>query len=1040
MVFTWRVQLMAANNRYAELFCQSNFSFLYGASHPQELVKQADFLGYQAIAITDECSVAGVARAHTAIKEYELNIKLIIGSLFRFDDELELVLLCPDRLAYAELCRIITNARKRAPKGQYQLNKWDLRGVKHCLIIWLPNGVKKIDSDWAIWLKKHYKNNVWLGYQRHLLANENRYLEHIKRLSEQHQITICACGGVLMHHPQRQSLQHTLTAIRKGKPVAMLGRQLLPNGERYLRPINKLSSLYTTQWLAETQKIADLCAFNLGNLKYEYPSELVPDGKTASDYLRELVIKGMRLRFATGGRLTFSIKRVIAKELKLIKELEYEYFFLTIFDVVQFALKQQILYQGRGSAANSIVCYCLQITAVDPRQISVLFERFISKERQEEPDIDVDFEHERREEVIQYIYKKYGRERTAIAATVITYRHKSALREVGKALGVNESQLNFFIKNMNHRDRELGWQAQIAELGFDPSSSQGQQFVSLVNDIMGFPRHLSQHVGGFVISQGPLYHLVPIENAAMQDRSVIQWDKDDLESLGLLKVDVLALGMLTAIRKSFALIAKHHQHHWSVAQITALKDDKQVYNMIQQADTVGVFQIESRAQMSMLPRLKPTTFYDLVIQIAIVRPGPIQGGMVHPFLKHRADPNLIEYPSEALKDVLSRTSGVPIFQEQVIKIAMVAAGFSGGEADQLRRAMGSWKRTGELTYFREKLINGMTQRGYPVEYSERIYKQICGFGEYGFPESHSASFAVLAYVSSWLKYYYPAAFYVGLLNSWPMGFYPPAQLIQDAKRHNIKIFPVCINASGFDHSIEYHQKKWGIRLGLRLAKGINKQNIEPFIQQRPSSGFTQINHIKQLNLSRNILEALASANAFHTLCDNRYATRWLLMDTQNDLPLFHDQPVNTVTNISSPNKTETLLEDYVSTNVSLTTHPIQLLQEANVLPRHSKANQLSEKAHQSHISVIGLVTGRQRPGTSKGVTFITLEDDTGSINVIVWLATSRAQKQAYLKSKILQVKGLLERGDGGVTHVIAGKMEDLSHLLEDLNTKSRNFH
>jgi error-prone DNA polymerase len=1031
---------MATKNHYGELFCQSNFSFLYGASHPQELVKQADFLGYQAIAITDECSVAGVARAYTTIKEHELNIKLIIGSLFRFDNELELVLLCPDRQAYAELCRIITNARKRAPKGQYQLNKWDLRGVKHCLVVWLPNGDQEIDNYWGEWLKKLYKDKVWIGYQRHLLANEHRYRNHVMQLSDDHQIVICACGGVLMHHQQRLPLQHALTAIRKGKPVSVLGRQLLPNNERYLRPIYKLVTLYQSSWLEETMTIANLCTFSLASLRYEYPSELVPEDKTASKYLRELVIKGMGLRFTTGGRLTFAIKRIIAKELKLIKELEYEYFFLTIYDVVQFAQKQQILYQGRGSAANSVVCYCLQITAVDPRQISVLFERFISKERQEEPDIDVDFEHERREEVIQYIYQKYGRERTAIAATVITYRHKSAIREIGRALGVNESQLDFFIKNMNHRDKELGWQTQIAELGFDPLSSQGKQFVSLVNEIKGFPRHLSQHVGGFVISQGPLYHLVPIENAAMQDRSVIQWDKDDLESLGLLKVDVLALGMLTAIRKSLSLIEKHYQHNFDIAQITAMGDDKQVYNMIQKADTVGVFQIESRAQMSMLPRLKPTTFYDLVIQIAIVRPGPIQGGMVHPFLKHRAAPNIIEYPSPELREVLSRTCGVPIFQEQVIKIAMVAAGFTGGEADKLRRAMGSWKKTGELTHFKDKLITGMSHRGYTIEYSERIYKQICGFGEYGFPESHSASFAVLAYVSSWLKHYYPAAFYVGLLNSWPMGFYSPAQLIQDAKRHDISVLPICVNASQFDHTLEYENRNWAIRLGLRLIKGISRKAIEQLIKQRPATGYTEINDIKHLTLPRQTIEALASANAFHKLCENRYATRWLLMDTESDLPLFNQQKSLPMTNIPSPTTAENLLEDYVSTSLSLFTHPIELLQKENLLPKHTKANDLHLKAHQTHVSVIGLVIGRQRPGTSKGVTFVTLEDNTGNINVVIWLATSRAQKQAYLKSTILQVKGVLERGDGGVIHIIAGKLIDLSYLLTDLNTKSRNFH
>ncbi|MCF2946533.1 error-prone DNA polymerase [Paraglaciecola aquimarina] len=1047
-----------SSTHYAELFCQSNFSFLHGASHPQELVKQADFLGYQAIAITDECSVAGVARAHTAIKEQNLNIKLIVGSLFCFEQSLDLVLLCPNRQAYAELCRTITNARKRANKGEYQLNLWDLRGIKHCLVIWLPKGQTDPDKHWGPWLKKHYNERVWIGYQRHLIANEHRYLKHLQQLSTEHQITISACGGVLMHISQRQSLQHTLTAIQKGKPIHLLGRELTSNNERYLRPIHKLTRLFEAQWLTESVKIAKQCDFDLASLRYEYPQELVPKGKTATAYLRELVLQGMQIRFSEGGRLTFAIKRIIVKELRLISELNYEYFFLTIYDIVLFAQKQQILYQGRGSAANSIVCYCLQITAVDPRQISVLFERFISRERQEEPDIDVDFEHERREEIIQYIYQKYGRERTAIAATVITYRHKSAIHEVGKALGVSEHQMDFFIKNMNHRDKGLGWRGQIAELGFAPESKQGQLFVELVDEIKGFPRHLSQHVGGFVISQGPLYHLVPIENAAMQDRTVIQWDKNDLESLGLLKVDVLALGMLTAIRKSFSLIQKYYQHQYSVAHITSLGDDAQVYKMIQAADTVGVFQIESRAQMSMLPRLKPTTFYDLVIQIAIVRPGPIQGGMVHPFLKHRADPNLITYHSQALKDVLSRTSGVPIFQEQVIKIAMVAAGFSGGEADQLRRAMGSWKRTGELVHFKDKLISGMLKRGYPEGYAQRIYQQICGFGEYGFPESHSASFAVLAYVSSWLKYYYPAAFYVGLLNSLPMGFYSASQLIQDAKRHNISVLPICINASDYQHKMEYqhetepqpktesHDKKkprdkdWAIRLGIRLVKGVNKSEVENLLQLRPVNGFKDINQVKKQTRSKPLLEALASADVFHTISQNRYASRWQLMDTENELDLFKHQPSENSTNIPTPSKIDTLVEDYQATSLSLFTHPIALLRKENLLPPHTQANQLLSKSHQSTISVVGLVTGRQRPGTSKGVTFVTLEDDTGNINVVVWLATSRAQKQAYLKASILQVKGILERGDGDVTHVIAGKLVDLSHLLSELNTQSRNFH
>jgi error-prone DNA polymerase len=1023
---------------YAELFCQSNFSFLQGASHPQELVLQADFLGYQAIAVTDECSVAGVVRAYTEIKNKQLNIKLIIGSVFKLNSELRLILLCPNRQAYAELCRIITNARRRSPKGQYQLNEWDLKTSKHCLVIWLPVGRQKADGHWANWLKKHYANRLWIGLQRHLCANEQDYLQHCEYLCQHHHIPITACGGVLMHNESRLALQHILSAIQQGTRVASLGRQLLPNSERALRSIPKLTKLFDRQHLSESCKIAQLCRFNMNELSYEYPAELIPKNKTPSQHLRELVIKGLALRFPEG--VGFAIKRIIAKELSLIKVLKYEYFFLTIHDVVQFAKKQRILYQGRGSAANSVVCYCLEITAVDPRQISVLFERFISKERNEPPDIDVDFEHQRREEVIQYIYQKYGRERTAIAATVITYRQKSAIRDVGKALGINETQLDFFIKNINRRDSGLNWQAQVAELGLDPASHLGQQFVFLVNEIKGFPRHLSQHVGGFIISAGPLYQLVPIENAAMEDRSVIQWDKDDLESLGLLKVDVLALGMLTAIRKSFDLIEAHYQHRWDIAQITKMPADKQVYRMIQQADTVGVFQIESRAQMSMLPRLKPKDYYDLVIQIAIVRPGPIQGDMVHPFLRRRDGKEAVDYPSEQIKGVLERTMGVPIFQEQVIKIAMVAAGFSGGEADQLRRAMASWKKNGELNRFEEKLINGMLQRGYKKEYAQRIFNQIKGFGEYGFPESHSASFAVLAYVSSWLKHYYPAAFYVGLLNSWPMGFYPPAQLIQDAKRHHIHIFPLCINHSDYDHKLEYYQNQWEIRLGFRLIKGMSKQGVDLILQHRPVKGFTSIKQLKQTGLKHDQLAALASANTFHVLSDNRYSARWTLMDSEADLPLLQNLEPSDSYSLQQPNDIQNMLEDYAATSLSLHKHPIQLLKEAGLLSCYTPSNQLISKPHKSLVSVLGLVICRQSPGTAAGVTFITLEDETGNSNVIVWLATARSQKQAYLKSTILRVNGILERGDAGVTHIIAGKLKDLSHLMDELSSPSRDFH
>lgn len=1026
------------STQYAELFCQSNFSFLHAASHPQELISQADLLGYQALAITDECSVAGIVRAYSEIKEKRLNIKLIVGSLFHFNDELQLILLCPTHAAYSELCRIITNARKRAEKGSYHIELWDLKTAKNCLAIWIPKGEKALDNHWANWLLKHYSNRLWIGYQRHLTCGEQDYLSHCEALQRTFNIPITACGGILMHDPDRYELLCVLKSIHHVKNIEHIVDKIPQNIERSLRSMTKLQRLYPADWLAESVHIARLCTFNMNELSYQYPAELIPFGSTATGHLRKLVKAGMNIRFPNG--VAFAIKRIIAKELKLIELLKYEFFFLTISDIVQFAKVQNILYQGRGSAANSVVCYCLEITAVDPRQISVLFERFISKERNEPPDIDVDFEHERREEIIQYIYNKYGRERTAIAATVICYRQKSAIRDVGKALGIHESQLDFFIKNINRRDKALNWQAQITELGLDPSSGKGKHFIHLVNEIKGFPRHLSQHVGGFVISANPLYQLVPIENASMAERSVIQWDKDDLESLGLLKVDVLALGMLTAIRKSFDLIVKHQNKVISIADITRLPSDPDVYDMIQRADTVGVFQIESRAQMTMLPRLRPKCFYDLVIQIAIVRPGPIQGDMVHPFLKRRDGLEPVEYPSKEVEAVLSRTMGVPIFQEQVIKIAMVAAGFSGGEADQLRRAMASWKKTGELIKFKDKLIKGMLSRGYKSQFAEQLYKQICGFGEYGFPESHSASFSVLAYVSSWVKYYYPECFYCGLLNSWPMGFYTPDQLIQDAKRHHVKILPLCINLSSYDHVLESIHGKQAIRLGIRLVKGVSRKEIERLVESRPQEGFKNLNQLKDFSFSRGHLEALASANAFQAISDNRYTTKWLLMNSEPDLPLFTQLSLAGDFTPDAPTTLNTVLEDYRTTGLSLALHPIRILADANLLGRYTPAAHLKNIQHKTVISVAGLVKGRQSPGTAAGVTFITLEDDTGNSNVIVWQATARAQQQAYLQAKILKVQGILERGDGGVTHIIAGRLEDLSHLFSELETRSRDFH
>ena len=1018
---------------FAELVCQSNFSFLEGASHPEELVNTAAFLGYEAITISDECSVAGVVRAHAEIKANGLPIKLIVGSVFRLAPDLRVCLLCPDKTAYAELCRIITNARRRSEKGHYALSEWDLKSVKSCLAIWLP-AYNDYDRQWAEFFAKFFSERCWIGVSRLLNGNDNTHFATAMSLSEEYCFPLVATNQALFHHPDRQHTQHVLHAIRTRSTVADLGRDGLPNQERSLKTLTKLTRLYPKAWLSESVSIASLCQFNLDELKYQYPSELVPDGYTATSYLRHCVETGIKKRFKQG--VPEAIRETIEKELALIHSEQFEYFFLTIYDIVQFAKSRGILYQGRGSAANSIVCYCLEITAVDPRQINVLFERFISKERNEPPDIDVDFEHERREEVIQYIYAKYGRERTALAASVSTFRFKSAFREVGKALGLPESLLGYWLKQFNLRDRTLGWQSQLQELGIDQDGRTVKQLISITEDIIGFPRHLSQHVGGFVISAGPLYELVPVENAAMAERSVIQWDKDDLESLGLLKVDVLALGMLTAIRKAFSLIKARYQQDLSIPFISAHGSDQQVFNAICKADTVGVFQIESRAQMSMLPRLKPVSYYDLVVQIAIVRPGPIQGDMVHPYLLRRHGKEPVSYPSNEVKSVLSRTMGVPIFQEQVIQLAMVAAGFTGGEADQLRRAMASWKKNGKLRQFRSKLIDGMTQRGYKPQFAEQLFEQICGFGEYGFPESHSASFAVLAYASAWLKYYYPVEFYVGLLNSWPMGFYSPAQLIQDAARHQVYALPVDINESCIDHTvIDNHH----FRLGLRQVNGLSDKAMNTLISQRPDKGFASLTEIKSLGLSRSELSALASANALKTLAKDRFNTRWQLMDSQLTLPLLKDQSEST-SQMLAPTAVEDLIEDYASLNLSLSQHPVKLLLEQHPLPHLTLANEVLNRAHKSPIRVVGCVVGRQAPGTAGGVTFMTLEDYTGNLNVVVWQSTARLQKKAFISSKILEVRGILERSEEGVTHIIAGKLIDHSDKFEKLLMHSRDFH
>ncbi|MBW8192216.1 error-prone DNA polymerase [Neiella marina] len=1027
------------NPPYAELFCQSNFSFLQAASHPEELVERAFELGYQALAITDECSLAGVVRAHVAAKA--VGLPLIVGTYVRLSEGDQLVLWAQHLQAYGEISQLITRGRMRSAKGSYQLHRDDVTSIiQQAFIGWIAPADTEQWSSSLDWLSRYRQDNIWLIANRTLNGEDKTRYQNLCDFAEQQPWPVVACGAVLMHVPERQPLLDTLTSIRLNQPVDQVLAQASSNTERHLRPQSSLQRLFLRQHLSHASELAVRCQFSLDELKYQYPAELVPAGHTPMSYLRQLVEQGQQWRFPDG--VPLAIQAIIAKELALIDTLQYAHFFLTIEDIVRFAKNQRILYQGRGSAANSVVCYCLGITEVDPRKIQVLFERFISKERGEPPDIDVDFEHERREEVIQYIYQKYGRERAALAATVISYRFKSAVRDVGKALGFVDNQLDQFLAHVDRRDKQQDWHQQLTWLG--PSDHpQVRHFSDLVEQIIGFPRHLSQHVGGFVISSGPLHSLVPTENAAMAARTVIQWDKDDLEALGLLKVDVLALGMLTAIRRCFDLVAKAGGPSLDMGQVQW--EQPEVYDMLCQADSIGVFQIESRAQTNMLPRLRPRCYYDLVVQIAIVRPGPIQGDMVHPYLRRRHGKEPISYPNEAVKAVLERTMGVPIFQEQVIKLAMVAASFSAGEADQLRRAMASWKRNGKLAQFEHKLRSGMAKNGYSSSFADRIFKQILGFGEYGFPESHSASFALLAYVSAWLKYHHPAAFCCALLNSQPMGFYSPSQLIQDVQRHHVTVLPVDINRSDWHHKlVSTSQRKLAIQLGMRLIKGFSAATAARLCQHRPAAGYDCAAALQRLGINRHELQALAASGALNQIAGNRYQAHWQLSEATDNSPLFNqiEQRIKEpapAAYLAEPSAIDNLLQDYQHLGLSLTSHPMQLLRERGEFGNVVNAVQLATYRHGEMARVAGVVVGRQRPGTASGVTFVTLEDETGNINVVVWRDTARAQRQPFLQAKILEVHGIVER-DEAVIHLIAGRLIDQTHRLQALAAHSRDFH
>ena len=1021
---------------YAELHALSNFTFLRGASHPEELVETAARLGYEALAITDECSVSGIVRAHITAKECGLK-KLIIGSEFRLDSGLKLAVLVQNRAGYAALCRLITRGRRAAEKGRYKLTEADFcGGLPGCLLLWIPGRQLMLLREDS-WILETFRQRLWIAVE--LLADglQRQRLERLRALGETLHLPLVASGDVHMHCRERRAIQDTLTAIREGVTLDQAGFALYANGERYLRSLATLQTVYPDDLLQESTAIAASFDFSLDEIQYEYPHELVPEGETPATWLRHLSEAGMRQRWPEG--TPDKVITLVEHELKLIRELEYEFYFLTVHDIVHFARSQNILCQGRGSAANSAVCFCLGITEVDPGRMATLVERFISRERDEPPDIDVDFEHERREEVIQYIYRKYGRERAALAATVVTYRPRSALRDVGKALGLSGLQIDKLARSMQWWDGKQVDDSRVVEAGLDPQSPVIRRLLYLVRQLMGFPRHLSQHVGGFVISNGPLSELVPVENASMDDRTVIQWEKNDLEDLGLLKVDVLGLGMLTAIRRSFDLIKAFDGREYTLATVPA--EDPEVYDMICDGDTMGVFQIESRAQMAMLPRLKPRCYYDLVIEVAIIRPGPIQGDMVHPYLRRRNGEEVVEYPSDEIRDVLQRTLGVPIFQEQVMQIAVVAAGFTPGEADQLRRAMAAWKRRGGLGPFEEKLISGMRARGYDEKFAKQIFKQILGFGEYGFPESHSASFALLVYVSCWLKCHTPAAFTCALLNSQPMGFYSPSQLTQDARRHGVEVLAATANHSDWDSSLEKTNEGCAaLRLGLRQIKGLSEDAGRRIATERVAGPYRSIQQLlERSGINRRELNALAAAGALACIAGHRHKARWAVAGVEEPTALFTSMDsFEAVPMLRRPTEGQNIVADYKSLGLTLERHPIAVLREYLDAYRYVLASDLKKLPTGRHVHVAGLVITKQRPGTASGVTFVTLEDESGYVNLIVWKKIADEQRDVLLNARLMGIDGELQI-EGKVVHVIARKLHDHSALLGELQVRQRNF-
>ena len=1040
---------------YAELHCLSNFSFQRGASQPEELVQRAQRLGYGALAITDECSVAGVVRAHGEAER--LGLKLLLGSEFVVALEgggsFTLVALAHNLAGWGNLCEFITCARRAAPKGEYRL-RWanvQQQSLADCELLLGGLDALPMEAAFAIAarLQSLYPTHVWLELTLGLGADDAVRAYRANQLARLSRLPLIATGRVHMHVRSRKPLHDVLTAVRMGLPVAQCGFALQANAELHLRSRARLAALYPSDLLEATQVIASRCSFSLKELRYQYPMEAVLPGHTPAQTLRQYAEEGALVRYPPG--VPQAVQKQLEHELALIAELRYEMYFLTVHDLVRFARGRGILCQGRGSAANSVVCYCLGVTEVNPALSNLLFERFISRERDEPPDIDVDFEHQRREEVIQYIYEKYGRERAAITGVVASYRPRSALRDVGRALEIPEELISAMAKEhpgmysrevLVERLESAIARVQGAAIKL-PSQRRLQLWLDLACQLQRFPRHLSQHVGGFVLTQGPLTRLVPVENASMKDRSVIQWDKDDLDAVGLLKVDVLALGMLSAIRRCLVLIGQWRGKEMRMQDIPS--EDPATYAMICRADTVGVFQIESRAQMSMLPRLKPQCFYDLVVEVAIVRPGPIQGGMVHPYLQARANPQAVEYASPALKEVLKRTHGVPIFQEQVMQVAMAAADFSAGEADQLRRSMAAWKRKGGVHKFYDRLVGGMLKNGYTQEYADQIFKQIEGFGEYGFPESHAASFALLVYASCWLKWHEPACFLAAMLNSQPLGFYGPSQLVQDAQRHGVQVRAVDVAHSDWDCSLEMIEsaQQPAVRLGLRMVSGLSKQVAERIANQRGLAPFSSTQDLSlRCQLDVGDLRALASADALLSLSGHRRQQVWDASALRLAPALLAGVPIEEeALLLEAAAEGEEVVFDYASVGLSLRSHPLALLRAQLEPKRLLTAEQMRDFPSGRLVRACGIVTMRQQPQTAKGVVFVTLEDETGSVNVIVWKAVKEQFREVLYRARLMAVYGIWQRDEGGeVRHVVAKRLVDLTPMLGELSTESRDFH